>query len=467
MRRIATADELFDILSSIKGGVKTTIGYVTGANLNLPEIKMKNPATNRMKGFHDYETFGRAIGEDGEVGGIVKLTSYSLNWQTPDSYKKGYVKYKQGFDALRDEFGIEPTERRGGYTKKQEFGDKGVTIYGGENDEISDHSYTRQNIYGAKIVSTYYLVDMEGHIVREMDKSELVDFLNTKRPEVSGVKALRDMGADDARIQDYIRREADLKFKSQVFETSHILYIVATANGEPLLWVNERLEHAVRKIDKVLNGVDVIPAEFTRIAKERYSKEIQDIQESVNMKLNVNDIRYIVEETTRRILRESTEGGDPFEQAYKILLSMGVTEVPENVGWGNWEPMLTEEEMRMVQNDDYPIIWTITLGDRYFRSQGCFETVEEAESDCEKILKAINFYELAEMHKKSVNDAVTAKYGEGWTEDDVEFEFDEFDYDVDRVCAAVGAFGFFENYDGDSELDYEIELSNVGFGFYD
>ena len=38
MRRIATADELFDILSSIKGGVKTTIGYVTGANLNLPEI---------------------------------------------------------------------------------------------------------------------------------------------------------------------------------------------------------------------------------------------------------------------------------------------------------------------------------------------------------------------------------------------------------------------------------------------
>ena len=465
MRRIATADELFDILSSIKGGVKTTIGYVTGANLNLPEIKMKNPATNRMKGFHDYETFGRAIGEDGEVGGIVKLTSYTLNWQTPDSYKKGYAKYKQGFDALRDEFGIDTTDRRGGYTKKQEFGDKGVTVYGGDNEEIRDHSYTRQNVYGAKINSVYYLVDMEGHIIREMDKSELADFLNTKRPDISGVKALRDMGADEARIKEYIRREAELKFRSQTFETSHILYIVATANDEKILWVNERLEHAVRKIDKVLNGVDVIPAEFTKIAKERYSKDIQDIQESVDMRLNANDIRYIVEETTKRILRESTEGDGPFEQAYKILSSMGATEVPENTGWGNWEPILTKDEMRMVQNDEYPIIWTITLGDRKFRSQGCFETLEEAESDCEDILKAINFYELTEMNKKSFNDAVTAKYGEGWTEDDTEFEFDDFD--CDDVHASIGALGFFDNYDGNPELDFEIELSNIGFGFYD
>ena len=466
MRRIATADELFDILSSIKGGVKTTIGYVTGANLNLPEIKMKNPKTNRMKGFHDYETFGKAIGEKGEVGGIVKLTSYSLNWQTPDSYNKGYAKYKQGFDAIRKEFGLDTTDTRGGYTKKQEFGDKGVTVYGGDNEEIRDHSFTSQNVYGAKIESTYYLVDMEGHIVKPMDKSELVDFLNTKRPDISGVKALRDMGADDARIQEYIRREAELKFRSQTFETSHILYIVATANGEKILWVNEKLEHAVRKIDKVLNGVDVIPAEFMRIAKDRYMKEINECK---NMKLNINDVRYIVEEVTRRILKESTEGENLMAQACEKLLSMGAIEVPENVGWDNWEPMLTEEEMAMVQNDDYPIIWTITLGDREFRSQGCFETVEEAESDFENILKAINLYEIAEMHKKSFNDAVTAKYGEGWTEDDTEFEFDEFNYDVDRVCAAVGGLGYFDAYEEgkEPELDYEIELSNVGFGFYD
>lgn len=441
MRRIATADELFDILSSIKGGVKTTIGYVTGANLNLPEVKMKNPATNRMKGFHDYETFGRAIGEDGEVGGIVKLTSYTLNWQTPDSYKKGYVKYKQGFDALRDEFGIDTTDRRGGYTKKQEFGDKGVTVYGGDNEEIRDHSYTRQNIYGAKINSVYYLVDMEGHIVREMDKSELVDFLNTKRPDISGVKALRDMGADEARIKEYIRREAELKFKTQVFETSHILYIVATANGEPLLWVNERLEHAVRKIDKVLNGVDVIPAEFTRIAKERYSKEIQDIQESVNMRLNANDIRYIVEETTRRILRESTESEDLIAQACDAILDIGGIEIPADADYEQW---VTDEEREIVENDEYPIIWVVNLGDRNFRSQGYFETIEEAEEDCEKVLNAINFYGIAEMYE---------------TDDD---------YDLQEVVSAsIGGFGYFEDYDGNTEFEFEAELSNTGFGFYD
>ena len=466
MRKIATADELFDILSSIKGGVKVTIGYVTGANLKMPEVKMKNPKTNRTMGFHDYETFGKAIGEAGEVGGVVKLTSYSLNWQTPESYKKGYIKYKAGFDALRQEFGIDASQRRGGYAKHQDFGDKGISVYGGDNDEIKDHSYTKQNVYGAKINSVYYLVDMEGHIIREMDKSELSEFLNTKKPDISGVSSLREMGADDARIQEYIRREAELKFRTQFFETSHILYIVATANGEKILWVNEKLEHAVRNVKKVLNGVNVIPAEFMRIAKERYNNEIQ---ESNTMKLNLNDIRYIVEEVTRRILRESTEGENLMAQACEKLLSIGAIEVPENVGWGNWEPMLTKEEMRIVQNNDYPIIWTITLGDREFRSQGCFETVEEAESDCENILKAINFYELAEMYKKSFNDTVTAKYGEGWTEDDTEFEFDEFNYDVDRVCAAVGGLGYFDAYEegGEPELDYEIELSNVGFGFYD
>ena len=452
MRRIATADELFDILSSIKGGVKTTIGYVTGANLNLPEIKMKNPATNRMKGFHDYETFGRAIGEDGEVGGIVKLTSYTLNWQTPDSYKKGYAKYKQGFDALRDEFGIDTTDRRGGYTKKQEFGDKGVTVYGGDNEEIRDHSYTRQNIYGAKINSVYYLVDMEGHIVREMDKSELVDFLNTKRPDISGVKALRDMGADEARIQEYIRREAELKFKTQVFETSHILYIVATANGEPLLWVNERLEHAVRKIDKVLNGVDVIPAEFTKIAKERYSKEIQDIQESVNMKLNVNDIRYIVEETTKRILRESTEGGDPFEEACNMLLNMGAQEYDINE---STESMISDEEMQIIEQGEYPIIWTIGIRERNFRSPNYFESIEDAEEDCEKVLQEINFYELAKMGENSIMNF----------DDDDDF-YPEGGVD-EPVYAGVGGLGYFEDYYGNQQLEYEGELSNVGFGFYD
>lgn len=454
MRRVATAEELFDILSSIKGGVKTTIGYVTGANLNMPEVKMKNPKTNRTKGFHDYETFGKAIGEAGEVGGIVKLTSYTLNWQTPESYKKGYKKYTDEFDKIRGNFGLEPVDRRGGYTKFQSFGDKGVTLYGGDNEEIRDHSYTKQNVYGARIRSTYFLVDMEGYIVREMSKEDLGEFLNTSRPDISGVSALRKMGADDARIQDYISQEAALKFRTQFFETSHILYIVATANGEPILWVNNKLEHAVRKIDKVLNGVDVIPSEFTRIAQERYADEIQQLTESVNMKLNINDIRYIVEETTKRILKESVEGGDPFEEACNMLLNMGTIEYSDDEGP---ESTISDEEMQIIEQGEFPIIWTIGIRERNFRSPNYFESIEDAEEDCEKVLQRINFYELAKMSENSIANL----------EDFEALDYDTFMNLEEPVYAGVGGLGYFEDYHGNRQLEYEGELSNLGFGFYD
>jgi chromosomal replication initiation ATPase DnaA len=111
------------------------------------------------------------------------------------------------------------------------------------------------------------------------------------------------MGADDARIKDYIDRHAALNFQGQTFETSKILYIVATANGEPLLWVNERLQRSARDMEYALNDVQVVPAYFMAIAKERYQKDLQNIVESANMKLTMADIQYIVEEATKRLMQ--------------------------------------------------------------------------------------------------------------------------------------------------------------------
>ena len=39
MRRVASSEEFFDILDRIGNGKFVTIGYVTGANLNVPTIK--------------------------------------------------------------------------------------------------------------------------------------------------------------------------------------------------------------------------------------------------------------------------------------------------------------------------------------------------------------------------------------------------------------------------------------------
>ena len=46
MRRVASSEEFFDILDRIGNGKFVTIGYVTGANLNVPTIKRRNPETN-------------------------------------------------------------------------------------------------------------------------------------------------------------------------------------------------------------------------------------------------------------------------------------------------------------------------------------------------------------------------------------------------------------------------------------
>ena len=284
-RRVASANEFFDILSSMKGGCFATIGYVTGANLSIPQVKRKNPETGRMKGYDDYETFGKALGHDGEVGGIIKLTSYTLNWSTPESIGKAYNKYKTDANNIRTEFGIEPIQDRESYKSTQAYGDKGVSVYSGNNEELGLHSYTSQNIHNARIKPTYYLISTEGMVMREVDRKELVDYFK-KKPEISGVPALRKMGATEERIKEYIDKMNALGMSYKNFEASSILYMVATVNGEKIVYINDNLTQSVR-------GINIVPAEFTKIAKERYQIDFATIQEAIE------------EYTNKQMLKES------------------------------------------------------------------------------------------------------------------------------------------------------------------
>jgi hypothetical protein len=178
-----------------------------------------------------------------------------------------------------------------------------------------------------------------------------------------------------------------------------------------------------------------------------------------------SDLKNIVTESVKRILGESVEDINTLlSQACDGVLSIGGIECNRDASYVS---MMTPEEMAMVERGEYPVIWTIYLGGREFRSPRYFNDAYEAEAECEQILKKIRFYDIAKMNKKSFHDTVAAKYGEDWDEDDVEFEFDEFDYDDELVGASIGCFGYFEDYDDNRELDFDIELSNSGFGFYD
>lgn len=302
MKRIATPDEFFDLISEMGAGKFVTIGYVTDAKLNYPKVQRRNPETGRMKGYNDFETFGREIGVAGDISGVMKLTSYKLNWSTPDTFAKNYKAYKNSYNDIRNRYGIGDSENKDGYTQRQEYGKNDVQVYQGKNDDIKDHSYTQQNVKNAKRKSKYYLIGSDGHIMREIDSKNIVNYFKPKSA-VTGVAALRKIGADDAKIEAYINEMESLNFQAQTFESSHILYMAAAVGGEKFVYINDRMTQSVEE-------VNVDTGDFIQLAQERYSKDLEELKEAVNRyngrknAINESFIFELVSRVAKRYLNE-------------------------------------------------------------------------------------------------------------------------------------------------------------------
>ena len=272
MRVIKTSEEYFDILDQIKGGAIITIGYVTGADLDVPKIKKKNPATNRMKGYDDYSVFQNE-GEN-EIGALVKITSYNFNYRNRRSIHDHYhYEYKPAVNNIRQEFGMEPMKDSNGYKEVMNYGENGTESYSGKNEKLFGNTYNPQNMFKPlHISSTTYVVNNEGHIVRALPNDQILPYL--KKKDIAGISALRKMGADEERIKQFIEKINDLKFKYANFESHSILYIVGTINGEKMIYLNDKLQRCV-------NDIDINPQDFLEIAKERYQKDLAQIQETI------------------------------------------------------------------------------------------------------------------------------------------------------------------------------------------
>lgn len=275
-RMLASSNELFDLLDSMEtsGGKFVTIGYLVGANLNIPQVKRKNPDTNRMKNYDDYESFSKQIGEENEIGGIISVTSFQVNWKPRSKFGEFYNKYKQDLDAIRAEYGLEPTGSRDSTETQSDYGNGAISTYSGANSELSSNSYApMQNVATSKKKRTYYVVDKDGHISHPIEKEKLAAFFKPSR-EPSGVAALRKLGVEEAKIQEYIKRVQDLKVVINKFENSKILYISTTIDGQEYTFINDRLTTNI-------NGVTIAPEDFYRIAKERYEKDVPALNEPV------------------------------------------------------------------------------------------------------------------------------------------------------------------------------------------
>ena len=302
VRKVKSSNEFFDILDRIGNGKFVSIGYVTGANLAVPTVKKKNPLTNRMKSYPDYTVFKG--NDENEIGALVKITTYNIRYLNRKDVGKKYGEYKNNANAIRQEFGIDDIGSRKSYKQASNWSPNAPEVFVGDNEELKGHSYNPQNIYGGKISSSIYAIGTDGKILNEIPKDKIIPYLKAKG-EISGVSALRKMNAEEDRIQEYIKRINDLKFKYINFESNSILWIAATVNGEKIVYINDALQRTV-------DGIDIRPEDFRAIARERYNISLNMLGE-MNRRMNVNknlikltesDLHNIIKESVKSILKE-------------------------------------------------------------------------------------------------------------------------------------------------------------------
>lgn len=269
MRRVATPDEIFDILDDVSGKRFATVGYVTGADINYPKVQRRNPETGRMKGYDDMDTFARSIGRQDSISGVIKLTRYNMRLYSRSEMGKAYGEKRSEENDIRARYGVPPIkDKENDYTQKIDYGG-GITAYGGSNDDKKGHVYYDNNTFGANIKSHYYVVDGDGHIDGEVSRESLLDYLKAPAQK-SGVAALRKMGATEDMIQNYINDLQGLRFSYKRFEYGQILYIAATVKGEKLLYINDRMSSNI-------GGLDINPSEFIDIVKDMYRDDLAQL----------------------------------------------------------------------------------------------------------------------------------------------------------------------------------------------
>ena len=244
-------------VQKIKGGIRSTIGYVSSANLNIPQVKKLNPATNRQKSYPDWDTFGKQIGVQDEITGVIKFSSYRLNWRSPENMRKHYNKsYVEPVNGFRAEVGLAPMDKRSKTTPTDANGDPTATF---------------QDTGKAVIVSHYYLIGSDGRIMREITADELKPYFKEYAP--TGSAELKKLGKSDEEIKAYSDKIAALKFRYTHFNYSSIVYVITSIGGVKKRFFNPN-------VSDMIKDVSIDPSEFISMARSMYKLDLENTNDS-------------------------------------------------------------------------------------------------------------------------------------------------------------------------------------------
>ena len=295
-RRIANIDEFIDIIAELKGGLFVNICYMSSAKVKktLRGVDVDKFGadldTNRMTDDDEiYQTlkgYQQGSPKKFPYGGIVKMSTFQVHWQTEENYRKNYGKYAQSRDALLAKYGAS-VNSRDGYDSLQSYGHGGVAI--GSTDNTQGKLYTHQN--GATVrnrKNEYYLVDENGDLKGGVSYNAIASLV-TKSGDTDGVSALRKVGATDEQIAEYLDELKKLNFSVLKLMFDSILFIVASVNGESIYFINSAL---ARQVGSGNYTVPINPDSFIQKAQEIFNANYKEIKEWSN-NINLFDVRKI------------------------------------------------------------------------------------------------------------------------------------------------------------------------------
>lgn len=263
-------DEFIDMLKSIRGGTRITLGYVTGAEVT-PTVKKLNPATKRMNTYMDYSSLQGDLDE--EISAAVRVRRYNINFRTTKSVDDEYAAYKNKANEILASYDLKPIGDKGdsNYTDNMNYGGKGgVKVYSGNNDEKKGEGYINYNLYGIKPISDQcYGVNAEGHIIGEIPFEEFKKIKKEKESYVPGQKEMINRGDDMAKVDELVKKIKDLKMFYMVFKWSSLMFVSATVDGEKRLLINQGLK-------RVVNKININPQDFLQLLDNYYMPSIQN-----------------------------------------------------------------------------------------------------------------------------------------------------------------------------------------------
>lgn len=318
-RKVKDINELIDIMSSIDGGKFVTVCYLSSAKVKKTLRGVDTDAFGRD--LDDYRTDGDdeyhetlKQYQSGSIkkfpyNGVVKMSKIQFHWQSEEKYGENYAKYADARDALITKYGGEPN-RREGTDAKLSYGKGSVSI--GSTDNTQGRLYTHQN--GATIQNRsteYFLVDTNGQLKGGISKNAIQNIV-AKSGDADGVSALKKVNATDEQIKSYLEELKQLKFQVLKLMYDSILFIVATVDGEKILFWNSKLAQQVGSGSYVVN---IDPQSFMQKAKELYAKSYAELKESVkkyNKLIKENGMKKkqvirLTESDLHNIIRESVK----------------------------------------------------------------------------------------------------------------------------------------------------------------